>query len=214
MNPYNQIAKPFWDILEDCLEHRHTHYWLKGGRGSTKSSFIGIIIPLLMMIDGGNGIQSNAVAMRKVGDTLTGSVYNQIIWGIEKLGVSDYWKAGISPLMLEYKPTGQQILFRSSANKDDYRKIKSIKFKKGYCRYAWFEELDEFFGMEEIRSINQSLLRGRRWLRSFLFVQSTKDGSFVGKCRKPHNKRRQISTFEYIFRCAERMARGTVLHRS
>ena len=40
------------------------------------------------------------------------------------------------------------------------RKIKSTKFKKGFCKYAWYEELDEFFGMPEIRSINQSLLRG------------------------------------------------------
>ena len=160
MNPYNKIAKPFWDILDDCLAHKHTHYWLKGGRGSTKSSFIGITLPLLMMIDGSNGIQSSAVCMRKVGDTLEGSVYNQLLWGIEQLGVSDYWKAGKSPLYLEYKPTGQIILFRGCANKDDYRKLKSIKFKKGFCKYGWYEELDEFSGMEEIRSINQSLLRG------------------------------------------------------
>ena len=160
MNPYYSIAKPFWDVLDDCLEHGHTHYWLKGGRGSTKSSFIGLVIPLLMMIDGGNGIQSNAVAMRKVGDTMANSIYTQILWGIEQLGVDEYWEARISPLSIRYKPTGQVILFRSCSNKDDYRKIKSTKFQKGYCRYLWFEELDEFFGMEEIRSIIQSLLRG------------------------------------------------------
>lgn len=141
MNPYNKIAKPFWDVLEDCLEHRHTHYWLKGGRGSTKSSFIGITIPLLMMIDGGNGIQSNAVCMRKVGDTLSNSVYTQILWGIEQLGVSEYWKAKISPLSLTYIPTGQMILFRSCANKDDYRKLKSTKFLHGYCRFLWLNKL-------------------------------------------------------------------------
>lgn len=160
MNPYNRIAKPFWDVLDDCLAHKHTHYWLKGGRGSTKSSFIGIVIPLLMMIDGGNGIQSNAVVMRKVGDTLANSVYTQILWGIEQLGVQDYWEARINPLSLKYIPKNQQILFRSCSNKDDYRKLKSTKFQKGYCRYLWFEELDEFFSMEEIRSIIQSLLRG------------------------------------------------------
>lgn len=160
MNPYNQIAKPFWDILDDCLAHKHTHYWLKGGRGSTKSSFIGITIPLLMMIDGGNGKQTNAVVMRKVGDTLANSVYTQILWGIEQLGVSEYWKAKISPLSLTYTPTGQTILFRSCANKDDYRRLKSTKFLSGFCCYVWLEELDEYNGMEEIRSILQSLLRG------------------------------------------------------
>lgn len=115
----------------------------------------------MMMLDGQNGIHSNAVAMRKVGDTLADSVYTQLLWGIEMLGVSEYWEAKVSPLKLTYKPTGQQILFRSCNNKDDYRKIKSTKFQKGFCKYLWFEELDEFFGMEEIRSIIQSLLRGR-----------------------------------------------------
>ena len=40
----------------------------------------------MMMIDAQNGIYSNAVAMRKVGDTLADSVYTQILWGIEQLG--------------------------------------------------------------------------------------------------------------------------------
>lgn len=189
MNPYYLIAKSFYDVLDSCLNHEYTHYWLKGGRGSTKSSFIGIVIPLLMMIDAQNDIISNAVVMRKVGDTLASSVYTQILWGIEKLGVEQYWEARTSPLCLKYKPTGQLILFRSCLNKDDYRKIKSTKFQKGFCRYLWFEELDEFFGMEEIRSIIQSLLRGRRWLRSFLFIQSAKDDSFMGKCRSVSSER-------------------------
>ena len=39
----------------------------------------------MMMIDAQNGIYSNAVAMRKVGETLSDSVYTQILWGIEML---------------------------------------------------------------------------------------------------------------------------------
>lgn len=173
INPYNIIAEHFWDLLDDCLINKHTHYWLKGGRGSTKSSFIGIVIPLLMMIDAQNGIYSNTVALRKVKETLEDSVYAQLIWGIEMLRVSNYWEIKKSPLQLIYIPTGQTIKFRSCNNKDDYKKIKSTKFTRGFCKYGWYEELDEFFGMEEIRSINQSLLRGRKWLRSFLFIQPT-----------------------------------------
>lgn len=124
----------------------------------------------MMMIDAQKGIYSNAVALRKVKETLQDSVYSQLIWGIEMLGVSNYWESKVSPLQLIYKPTGQAIKFRSSNNKDDYRKIKSTKFVKGFCKYIYFEELDEFFGMEEIRSILQSLLRGRRRLRSFLCI--------------------------------------------
>jgi PBSX family phage terminase large subunit len=54
-------------------------------------------------------------------------------------------------------PTGQKILFRGA---DKPKKIKSIKFSKGYCKFIWYEEVDEFAGMEEIRMINQSLMRG------------------------------------------------------
>jgi PBSX family phage terminase large subunit len=35
-----------------------------------------------------------------------------------------------------------------------------MTFKKGYCAVLWFEELDQFDGMEHIRSIRQSLVRG------------------------------------------------------
>lgn len=114
----------------------------------------------MIMLDANNGIYSNAVCLRKVKDTLADSVYAQLVWGIEQLGVSQYWQMNVSPLKLTYTPTGQAIYFRSANNKEDYKKIKSIKFKLGFCKYAWYEELDEFFGMEEIRNINQSLLRG------------------------------------------------------
>lgn len=39
MNPYNIIAKHFWDLLDDCLKNGHTHYWLKGGRRKYKIKF-------------------------------------------------------------------------------------------------------------------------------------------------------------------------------
>ncbi len=29
VNPYDIIAEHFWDLLEDCLENGHIHYWLK-----------------------------------------------------------------------------------------------------------------------------------------------------------------------------------------
>lgn len=156
-NVYDLICESFYDLLEDAIADGHTQYWLKGGRASTKSSCISIIIPLCMMLDAQKGIHSNAVVLRKVADTLKTSVYSTILWAIDMLGVSEYWDAKTSPMQLTYLPTGQQILFRGC---DDPRKLKSIKFVDGYCKYIWFEELDEFYGMEEIRNINQSLMRG------------------------------------------------------
>ncbi|RCW44227.1 PBSX family phage terminase large subunit [Paenibacillus prosopidis] len=147
------IAPSFHTIHKDIKADAHTHYWLGGGRGSTKSSFVAIEIILGIMSDS----NANCIALRKVKDTLRDSVYEQLSWAIEVLGVDDYWHKSISPLGLTYKPTGQQIRFRGA---DKPKKIKSIKFSKGYCKFLWYEEVDEFTGMEEIRMINQSLMRG------------------------------------------------------
>ena len=45
------IAPSFYGVHHDIKAGRHTHYWLKGGRGSTKSSFISVETILGMMQD-------------------------------------------------------------------------------------------------------------------------------------------------------------------
>ncbi len=147
------IAPAFYFVHSDLRRGGHTHYWLKGGRGSTKSSFISVEIILGIMRDE----NANAVAIRKVKDNLRTSVYNQLLWAIDILGVSELWRETLSPMELVYIPTGQRILFRGA---DKPQKIKSTKVQKGYIKYIWYEELAEFGGMTEIRSINQSLMRG------------------------------------------------------
>ncbi|MCD8286486.1 MAG: PBSX family phage terminase large subunit [Clostridia bacterium] len=147
------IAPQFYDIHWDIQENRHTHYKLYGGRGSTKSSFVSEEIILGMMQDP----NANAACFRKVGNTLSESVYEQLIWAINSLGVSDLWKANQSPLRLTYLPTGQRIIFRGC---DDPNKSKSIKLRQGYFKYIWYEERAEFDGDEDERLINQSLMRG------------------------------------------------------
>jgi phage terminase large subunit len=147
------IAPSFYDVHWDIFDGNHTHYWLSGGRGSTKSSLISVEIILGVM----NDPDANGVVLRKVKDTLKDSVFEQLCWAIEALGVTDKWEIPEAKLVLTYKPTGQKILFRGA---DKPKKIKSTKVKKGYIKYIWFEELDEFNGMEEVRLINQSLMRG------------------------------------------------------
>jgi phage terminase large subunit len=147
------IASSFYEVHKDIKAGRHTHYWLSGGRGSTKSSFAAIEIILGMMADP----NANAVVLRKVKDTLKESVFEQLTWAIEALGVEDYWHIPEAKLVITYKPTGQEIRFRGA---DKPKKIKSMKFSRGYTKFIWYEELDEFTSMEEIRMINQSLMRG------------------------------------------------------
>lgn len=147
------IAPSFYSVHWDILEGKHTYYDLYGGRGSTKSSFISSEIILGMMEDP----EANAVVFRKYGVTLRESVYEQIEWAIESLGASDFWQGYTNPMRFVYKPTGQKIVFRGL---DKAKKTKSIKVAHGYFKYLWFEELDEFAGIEEIRTVQQSVLRG------------------------------------------------------
>lgn len=147
------ISPSFYEMHKDIKNNRYTHYWLKGGRGSTKSSFVSIEIILGIMKDP----NANAVVLRKVKETIKDSVFEQLIWAIEKLKVSEYWDIKHNPMELIYIPTGQKILFRGA---DKPRKIKSIKVSRGYVKFMWYEEVDEFNGIEEIRIINQSLMRG------------------------------------------------------
>ncbi|MVB09409.1 Phage terminase large subunit [Caprobacter fermentans] len=151
------IAPSFYGLHRDIAAEGHTFYKLGGGRGSAKSSFVGTEIPLGIMRDAAAGKFTNAAALRRYGIDLKDSVYTQLLWAIDKLGASHLWRASLSPLRLTYKPTGQQILFRGA---DDPMKMKSIKAPRGYIKYLWFEELDEFEGPEKIRSIQQSILRG------------------------------------------------------
>lgn len=147
------VAPHFYALHRDIVRHGHTYYWLEGGRGSTKSSEISLEIPQLII----KNPECHAVVLRKIGNTIKNSIYPQMQWGIDALGLTDKFRFKTSPHEITYKKTGQKILFFGV---DDPQKIKSIKLPFGYVGICWIEELDQFSGMEEIRNLNQSLLRG------------------------------------------------------
>ena len=151
------IGPAFYDVHKHIKNSDYTHYWLKGGRGSLKSSFIGTEIPLGIMRDAQKGLMSNAVVIRRVKDTLRGSVYEQIKWAIYMMKVENEWEMPDSKLQMTYKPTGQVIIFKGA---DNPKKMKSTKVFVGYIKYVWFEECDEFESHDKITNISQSLLRG------------------------------------------------------
>ena len=153
MNVASKIAPSFDKVFWAVIQHRYTHYWLNGGRGSTKSSFVSIVVVLLLLMNP----NCHAVVLRKVANTIRHSVFNQVMWALDELQVLHLFKVNNSSFTMTYLPTGQQILFFGV---DDKTKIKSTKLPFGYVGIVWYEELDQFAGMEEIRNLNQSLLRG------------------------------------------------------
>ena len=154
LNVNEAIAPAYFDAMDDILDHKHVHYVFKGGRGSAKSSFISEMIPLLII----NNPSVHAVIFRKVGNTIKNSVWSQVVWGIDKWGLRDYFqipKTIANPII--FKPTGQQILFMGL---DDPNKVKSVKLPFGYIGITWWEELDQYGGEKEIRKVLQSTMRG------------------------------------------------------
>lgn len=151
--PSNMVAPVFAPVVFDIQEHGHTEYVFPGGRGSTKSSFISLeVIDLIMSHE-----DMHAVVMRQVADTMRGSVYQQILWAIEALGLTEEFHATVSPMEITRISTGQKIFFRGA---DDPGKVKSIKVPFGYIGILWLEELDQFVGPESVRKIEQSVIRG------------------------------------------------------
>ena len=148
------IAPCYYDLHRDIREHRHTFYNLPGGRGSGKSSFVSIEIVRGIMRDRTG--QSNAIVFRLVAGTMRESVFSQIQWAIDALGVSHLWKSKVSPMQFEYV-NGAQIIFRGL---DDALKLKSIKPKQGNFSFIWFEEFSELPGELLLRSVQQSVMRG------------------------------------------------------
>ena len=154
------ISPAFYEIHREVKAGAVTELVCKGGRGSTKSSFVSVELLLLLL----KHPDCHAVVLRKVGNTLRTTVYAQVCWAIAELGLSRYFRCTVSPMECTYLPTGQKILFLGL---DDPGKIKSIKFQFGYVGFAWFEELDQFAGAEEIRNVEQSLFRGGSFSLAF-----------------------------------------------
>ena len=157
--PAKDISSSFSDINRSIDDREYREYYLEGGRGSTKSSYISEkIIEILE-----NNSKMCAVILRQVKDTLKDSVFAQLEWALDTLSetyphIKTDYRLTKSPLEITKLSTGQKIYFRGA---DDYGKIKSLKPPKDmYIGVTWYEEADQFKGMNEIRKINQSLIRG------------------------------------------------------
>ena len=97
--PAKDIASSFVDINRSIDSREYREYYLEGGRGSTKSSFISEKIIEILEINP----RMCCVVLRKVKDTLKDSVYSQLEWAIDTLsetyvGLKDRWKLTKSPL--------------------------------------------------------------------------------------------------------------------
>lgn len=158
----------------DIRRGGHGEYWLGGGRGSGKSSFVSIEFLLRLIRDP----EINGAVFRKVAATLRESVMGQLLWAADALGVREFFRIRQSPMEMTYLPTGQKVIFRGA---DDPGKAKSIKLEKGHFGCLWFEELTDFDGMEDVRSIKASLIRGGGAATFYTFNPPETPGHWVNR---------------------------------
>ena len=150
----SDIVSPSFSVPHRALKEGQVNQLvLPGGRGGGKSSYASIE-GILQII---HNPSIHGVVMRKVSNTLRTTVYAQYLWAITALGLNDKFKTTVAPMEIIYRATGQKIMFFGA---DDPGKIKSIKVPFGYIGYLHLEELDQFAGEGEVRSIEQSVLRG------------------------------------------------------
>ena len=145
------INKSFHEFWKTINSNKYLFHVLKGGRASAKSTHIAIWLVIALM-----KYPVTCLCIRKVGNTLTESVFEQLKEAIEILNVGHVWKVQKSPLQLIYIPRGNKFIFRGA---DDPAKIKSIKMSKFPIAFVWFEELAEFKTEDEVSMIVNSVLR-------------------------------------------------------
>lgn len=144
----NKNFHEFWKVINS---NKYLFHVLKGGRASAKSTHIAIWLVLALM-----KYPVTCLCIRKVGNTLAESVFEQLKDAIDILNVGHVWKVQKSPLQLIYIPRGNKFIFRGA---DDPAKIKSIKMSKFPIAFVWFEELAEFKTEDEVSTIVNSVLR-------------------------------------------------------
>lgn len=147
------IGRDFFRPHMLIAREEQTELWCKGGRGSLKSSWASI--ELVNHIETHPDEHAAAVMKRK--NSLRDAVYAQVVWAIHQLGLDDEYETPSSTLKIRRKSTGQLIFF---AGCDDPHKTKGLKPPFGHIGFAWFEEVDQFRGMAEIRTVLQSVARG------------------------------------------------------
>ena len=145
------ITPTFYELHKHIKNNDYLRYVLKGGRGSGKSSDIAIELILDLIKN-----PITILCIRKVGNTLFESCYEQLKEATQILGVSHFFKFSKSPMRIEYKPRGNYFIFRGA---DDPAKIKSIKVAKFPIATLWIEELAEFKTEDEVSAIENSVLR-------------------------------------------------------
>lgn len=159
------VAEPFYPLFNS---DKYNYIFLTSGRNAAKSTVASIWDVYTSEREEG----THSLYIRQVADTLKTSCHNQVLWVLEKLGLSaNYDYSTIRTGDITNRNTGNKFIFRGL---DDADKVKSIKLHKGYIKKVIFEEFDQLRGEErEINKVIRSITRGvKRGNFKFIFIMN------------------------------------------
>lgn len=162
--PYDisaNISPVFCDVSRAIDSGKVNRVMLKGGRGSTKSSY-GYQKCLDIFL---HRHHAQWICGRRYANTLRRSCFANVLWAIAKRGMTvgkpgegcDFDKT-VSPMELTYNKTGQKIIF---SGLDEPEKLKSITFEDPDAKIEilLLEEYNQLSGPEDARNVRQSVFR-------------------------------------------------------
>ena len=153
----NIFAKVYNSVFKSIISHDFERWTFTGGRASTKSSFISLIIVLLIRLNR----NLNALILRKTAKSLRNSVFEQIVWAINRWGFKGFKipksRTAALPIVYRRKDGSEQVIIFAGC--DDPEKLKSIKVSNGYIGILWAEEKTEI-DANTLHNVRISALRG------------------------------------------------------
>lgn len=163
INTAELFAPVYNRAFKSIMNHTRERWTFDGGRASCKSSFISLCIVILIVLFP----KLNAVIVRKYAKSLRYSVFEQIVWAIDKLHLRRKGKkagfkipksrtAALPITYIRKDGREQQILF---VGLDDPEKSKSMKISTGYIGILWVEEKTEV-DPGDLQNLKISALRG------------------------------------------------------
>ncbi|MDR3216113.1 MAG: phage terminase large subunit [Clostridiaceae bacterium] len=147
------IDRQFYEVHK-AAKSGNAEIFLRGGRGSCKSSFAAFEIILRLIGDGTAG----GVILRQFQNTVENSVFAQLRWATDKAGISGRFKFLKSPYKAVYLPTGQTLFFCGADKPESLRSLVPPAGTRN--KILWFEEAVQFKGAAAVRDIKQSVIRG------------------------------------------------------
>lgn len=162
--------------LTDLIQPHFYAFWktkrpyqiLFGGRGSFKSSTTALKLVYKMKRHAQAGHRANVIVIRENAVNLRDSVYNQIIWAIDKLNMTAEFDTGTSPMVITHIASGSRFYFYGA---DKPEKLKSNTVQDVIA--VWYEEAANLKGPEVFDQANPTFIRQKSEYVDFVEIIHT-----------------------------------------